>query len=100
MQFKQGDVYSFSLDRFYAGLRSTVIPQAPPGFAYPGDPGFHGRSGMPNNYKNIDPRVAVAWDPTGSGKTAIRVGAGIAHAGKLCRRGLEIPTARPREKSL
>ena len=79
MQFKQKDVYSFSLDGFYAGRRSTVIPNAPPGFTYPKDPGFHGNSGMPNNYKNVDPRVALAWDPSGNGKMAIRVGGGIAH---------------------
>jgi Carboxypeptidase regulatory-like domain len=79
MQFRQSDVYSFSLARFYTGQRSTVIPNAPPGFTYPGDPGFHGKSGMPNNYKNFDPRVALAWDPSGNGKMAIRVGAGIAH---------------------
>src|SRR5215470_12521266 len=79
MQFKQSDVYSFSLARFYAGQSSTVIPNSPPGFTYPGDPGFNGKAGMPNNYKNIDPRLALAWDPSGDGKTAIRAGAGIAH---------------------
>jgi hypothetical protein len=79
MQFKQKDVYSFNLARFYAGQRSTVIPNAPPGFTYPGDPGFHGNAGMPNNYKNIDPRLGLAWDPSGNGKMAFRVGGGIAH---------------------
>src|SRR5438309_1080569 len=79
MQFRQSDVYSFSLARFYAGQRSTVIPNAPPGFTYPGDPGFHGKAGMENSYKNIDPRLALAWDPSGDGKMAIRAGAGIAH---------------------
>src|SRR5262245_23847886 len=38
MSFPQGDLYNFSLDRFYAGQRSTVIPNPPPGFPYPGDP--------------------------------------------------------------
>ena len=79
MSFPQGDLYNFSLTRFYANQRSTVIPTAPPGFTYPGDPGFNGKSGIQPNYKNLDPRVALAWDPTGSGKTAIRVGGGIAH---------------------
>jgi hypothetical protein len=79
MQFNHSDVYSFSLARFYAGQSSTVIPNAPPGFTYPGDPGFNGKAGMSNNYKNIDPRLALAWDPSGDGKMAIRAGAGIAH---------------------
>ena len=79
MSFPQGDVYNFSLTRFYGNQRSTVIPNAPPGFTYPGDPGFNGKSGINPNYKNMDPRVALAWDPAGDGKTAIRIGGGIAH---------------------
>jgi len=79
MSFPQGDVYNFSLSKFYANQRSTVIPNAPPGFTYPGDPGFNGKSGINPNYKNVDPRVALAWDPAGDGKTAIRIGGGIAH---------------------
>jgi len=79
MSFPQGDLYNFSLTRFYANQRSTVIPNAPPGFTYPGDAGFNGKSGIQSNYRNIDPRLALAWDPSGDGKTAIRVGAGIAH---------------------
>src|SRR5215470_9583254 len=79
MSFPQGDVYNFSLAKFYGNQRSTVIPNAPPGFSYPGDPGFNGKSGIEPNYKNFDPRVGLAWDPAGDGKMAIRVGGGIAH---------------------
>src|SRR5881397_999703 len=79
MQFKNGDIYNFSLDNFYKGVRSTVIPSAPPGFSYPGDPGFHGKSGMDSQWKNLEPRIGIAWDPAGDGKTAIRLGGGIAH---------------------
>lgn len=79
MSFPQGDLYNFSLARFYANQKSTVIPNAPPGFTYPGDPGFNGKSGIKSTYTNIDPRLALAWDPSGDGKTALRVGAGIAH---------------------
>src|SRR5215510_16414336 len=79
MQFTDGDIYTFSLENFYKGVQSKVIPTAPPGFSYPGDPGFHGKSGMDNQWGNLEPRIGIAWDPAGDGKTAVRLGGGIAH---------------------
>ncbi len=79
MQFKDGDIYNFSLEKFYKGLQSKVIPTAPPGFSYPGDPGFQGKSGMDSQWGNLEPRIGIAWDPSGDGKTAVRLGGGIAH---------------------
>jgi hypothetical protein len=33
--------------------------------------------GIPRDYNNFAPRVGLAWDPTGSGKTSIRLGYGL-----------------------
>src|SRR5437667_420959 len=72
MSFTQVDLYNFSLTRFYAKQRSNVLPNAHPDITYPVDPGFNGKSGIQSNYKNLDPRVGLSWDPKGDGKTAIR----------------------------
>ena len=48
-QIRNGAIYNFNLDRYLRDERSTVFPNAPAGFLYPGDPGFvngnagHGR---------------------------------------------------------
>jgi len=79
MAFKQGDTYNFSLSDFYSNVRSKVVPGAPPGLLYVGDAGVNGKSAMNNQWGHVEPRLGIAWDPTGSGKTALRLGAGVAY---------------------
>ena len=79
MQMKDGKVYTFSLDRYYQNIVSTVYKNAPAGFYYPGDPGFSGKAGIDPHYANFEPRAGLAWDPFGDGRTSIRAGAGISY---------------------
>jgi len=79
MQFDLGDVYTFSLDKYYQGVRSTVIPTAPAGFNYPGDPGFNGNAGMDRHWGNVEPRAGFAWDLSGEGTMVIRASGSIAN---------------------
>ncbi|HTW60936.1 MAG TPA: carboxypeptidase-like regulatory domain-containing protein [Terracidiphilus sp.] len=58
------------------GTESTVIPIAPEGMFFPGDPGV-GRGIVSTKYHHVAPRIGFAWDPFGDGKTAIRMGAGV-----------------------
>lgn len=78
-QIKNGSIYSFDLNRFAQGIRSSVYTNSPPGFTYPGDSGFNSNAGIEKQWKNFQPRVGLAFDPTGDGKTAIRAGFGIAY---------------------
>ncbi|MBV8903116.1 MAG: TonB-dependent receptor, partial [Acidobacteriia bacterium] len=74
-----GAIYSFSLARFEAGIKSTVFQNAPPGLLYAGDPGLPGKAGINNRYDQFAPRVGIAWDPNGNGKMSIRLAAGISY---------------------
>ncbi|HKA60744.1 MAG TPA: carboxypeptidase regulatory-like domain-containing protein, partial [Gemmatimonadales bacterium] len=73
-------VYNFSRDNFRSGIKTTVFKNAPAGLIYPGDRGFPpGRTGLETQWWNLSPRVGVAWDVTGNGRTAIRSAYGISY---------------------
>jgi hypothetical protein len=61
---------------FVPRVQSTVVPDAPPGILFPGDPGLPSRL-TKSDLNNFAPRLGVAWDITGDAKTIVRGGYGI-----------------------
>jgi hypothetical protein len=58
------------------GSKSTVSPTAPEGLLFPGDQGVS-RGIVKTDINNIAPRLGLAWDPRGDGRTAVRAGFGM-----------------------
>jgi len=61
---------------YVAGVQSTVNPAAPVGQLFPGDDGVT-RGIVPVRYHHVSPRLGLAWDPFGDGKTSVRAAFGV-----------------------
>ena len=76
MQDKLGATLHFDPDALAQGVKSTRFSTTPPGVFFPGDSGFPGKSGMNKKWSNFSPRLGLAWDVNGDGRTAVRASAG------------------------
>jgi hypothetical protein len=61
---------------YVPGAKSQVSPTALEGLLFPGDPGIS-RGIVHTDWNNVAPRLGLAWDPKGDGRTSIRAGFGM-----------------------
>ena len=75
MSSRENRVNLFDMERYNAGIRSRVYPNAPPGLYFPGDEGYPGRAVTSRNWLHFAPRVGAIWQPTNA--TSIRASWGM-----------------------
>ncbi len=70
-------VETFNQADFQNNVRSRVYANAPAGLSFPGDAGYPGTQYTNNHYANFEPHAGFIWDPSGNGRTSLRVAYGL-----------------------
>jgi len=73
---RKGTAVYFDSDAMRKGIKSTRFKNTPPGIFFIGDPGFVGKTAQYIQWLNFSPRLGLAWDVAGDGRTSIRASAG------------------------
>jgi hypothetical protein len=73
---KYGWTPHFDPALFVQNVHSTVFVNGPAGLLLPGDSGYPGNGVAEHRWNNLAPRIALAWDPKGDGKTSVRAAYG------------------------
>jgi hypothetical protein len=76
MEAKYGWTGHFDPALFTQGAHSAVYVKAPAGLIFPGDSAYPGDAVANHRWNNFAPRLGIAWDPRGDGRTSIRAAYG------------------------
>jgi hypothetical protein len=71
-----GSSIHFDSNAARKGVRTTRFSNAPSGVFFDGDSGFPHLTGLNKQWANFSPRLGLAWDVKGDGRTSLRASAG------------------------
>jgi carboxypeptidase family protein len=77
VEFTDGTTYLVDLAKLRQGIKTKQYTNAPPGVFYIGDPGVGKHSVQNTQWGSISPRLGLAWDVSGDGRTSVRAAYGL-----------------------
>jgi hypothetical protein len=79
IKWSDGTAYNVDLNAWAQGVHTTRFTSAPAGLFFPGDPQWTGSSSsaQTTQWKSFSPRLGLAWDVNGDGRTSVRAAYGL-----------------------